>query len=232
MKKVKLLTVAMATTLLASCGGGSSEKNVETSDNIAYEEVIEDDIYESVDTLTEGCDTIPVYTPEATPEETKKKVELDKTPIIPTESGYVVSVSESVFGEFEGCFEVLAEKFPTEKSEMGAYSFSVEIKRTDKVLPFSLSKAACVDDVFSKKKIFYGFCVEILDKNGRLIKKLEGRSLYDYIGKVERLFKAKAGDVCKLELSTSAADMMFADEPAMVRISSILEDKTEEDVDK
>ena len=229
-KKVNLFTVAIATILLASCGGGSDNKE-SSSNDISIEENKD----ENVNTLKESCDTIPGSQPtiEAEPKATEtpeKKEDVDKTPIMPIESGHVVSVSESVFGEYEGCFEILAKKFPTEKSKRGGYSFEVEIKRTNKALPFTLSKAACVDDVFSKKKIFYGLCVEILDKSGSVIRKCEGRSkLTDHIGGVYKLFNAKSGEVCKLELGLAPVDMMFADEPAMVRISSILEDKTAEE---
>lgn len=77
MKKVNLFTVAMATTLLASCGGNEKER---TSDKIVFEE----DNYVYADTLLDGCDTIPGYIPQV--DETESAEEVSESPGVSDEN--------------------------------------------------------------------------------------------------------------------------------------------------
>lgn len=72
-------------------------------------------------------------------------------------------------GALKGCYEVIQKDYPIKENGSWGHLISVELKRTDKELPFDPQKATNFSVSEDGKPIQIGFGIELLDENGDIV---------------------------------------------------------------
>lgn len=74
-----------------------------------------------------------------------------------------------VKGALKGCYEVIQKDYTIKENGSWGHLISVELKRTDKELPFDPQKATSFSVSEDGKPIQVGFGIELLDENGDVV---------------------------------------------------------------
>lgn len=125
----------------------------------------------------------------------------------------VTPETTEIDGPLQGCYEVVQKDYTIKK---GASSvIDVELKRTDKELPFDPQEATNILSLSASKPVKIGFGIELLDEDGEVVASEDASgSLYSSsdIDEVIQLGSGEAGVVrCSVDVE---------DKPATFRITS------------
>lgn len=125
----------------------------------------------------------------------------------------------AIKGALAGCFEVVDKEY-TIKKDYSSKEITIEVKRTDAELPYSIDD---IDSFGNKSKatssMLAGFGIEFLDKDGNVIASKTPKECWDG-DQVSMALRSSAGETTTFTISTSAD---FDVAPVSFRITSDLQ---------